>query len=105
MTQWCGLYAFDFDHTVLDGNSDEAITAVLNKPLPPDVKSVFDGTNWTEFMDRVMRYIGEQGIRPDAIVKCLHEMPFAPGNLGILSLQYVFSFPFYFFRIKKLNNL
>jgi len=74
------LYAFDFDHTILDTNSDTAVTELLPTPLPSHIKTIYNGSNWTVFMDKVMEYIGSQGITPIQIFTKMQQLKFLEGN-------------------------
>ena len=76
----CYLYAFDFDHTILNENSDAAITGVVPNPVPDHIRNIYDGTNWTEFMDHVFRYIASQGATVEVIRQKVRELPLTPGK-------------------------
>jgi 4'-phosphopantetheinyl transferase EntD len=46
-TQSCWLVAFDFDHTVVDGNTDtHVIKAAPSGTLPPHVKASYVAGRW-----------------------------------------------------------
>jgi hypothetical protein len=74
------LYAFDFDHTLLDDNSDTAIADLLQAPIPDEINNIFNGKNWTEFMDRVMKYIAAQGVTSEQIYRRIQQLKFLPGE-------------------------
>lgn len=55
------LYAFDFDHTIVDQNSDTAVMEVIHDPVPSNLTRLFDGTNWEEYMEGVFKFVAEEG--------------------------------------------
>ncbi|KAK7913184.1 hypothetical protein WMY93_013395 [Mugilogobius chulae] len=62
------LMVFDFDHTVVDDNSDTWVIRCLpGETLPDSVKKTYRKGHWTEFMGNVMKYLGEQNVTPDQI--------------------------------------
>jgi len=79
------LYAFDFDHTIVKDNSDTFIVKIIKSPLSPKVKASFDGTNWTEYMDKVMKFLATQGKTVDEIQKHIEKLELVPGMKGLLS--------------------
>ena len=74
------LFAFDFDHTVVNENSDTYITKLAKAPVPKEVKSFYDGTNWTEYMNKVFIYLHQQGVTIQDISKCVQQMEPTKGN-------------------------
>ncbi|CAG7723282.1 unnamed protein product [Allacma fusca] len=78
------LYAFDFDHTIVQDNSDTAVTAVIDHSIPDRVESVYDGSNWTEFMNHVFLYLAAEGATLDAMKDKIREMKLVPGMANLL---------------------
>uniref|UniRef100_A0A146QMI9 Phosphoethanolamine/phosphocholine phosphatase n=1 Tax=Fundulus heteroclitus TaxID=8078 RepID=A0A146QMI9_FUNHE len=80
------LMVFDFDHTVVDDNSDIWVLNCLpDQTLPASVKASYRDGHWTEYMGRVMAYIGDQGISPDRIRGVMETIPFTPGMRDLLT--------------------
>lgn len=76
------LYAFDFDHTIVNENSDTFINQLLlDKVLTPSVRSTYDGTNWTEFMNNVFTLHHQQEVSIQQILDCIKQMTLTPGIL------------------------
>jgi hypothetical protein len=51
------LFAFDFDHTIVDANSDMVIQKVFHSgPIPERVRIVAKHQGWTTFMQEVFRF-------------------------------------------------
>lgn len=61
------LYAFDFDHTIVDQNSDSAVMEIIHDPVPDNLQRLYDGTNWTEYMDKIFRFVADEGGTYDVI--------------------------------------
>ncbi|XP_042340288.1 pyridoxal phosphate phosphatase PHOSPHO2 [Plectropomus leopardus] len=80
------LMVFDFDHTVVDDNSDTWVFRCLpDQTLPDSVKNTYTKGHWTEFMSRVMKYIGDQQVSPDRVRSVLETIPFTPGMTDLLT--------------------
>ncbi|XP_022598607.1 probable phosphatase phospho2 [Seriola dumerili] len=80
------LMVFDFDHTVVDDNSDTWVVRCLpGQTLPDSVKSSYEKGHWTEYMGRVMNYIGEQEVSPDRVQSVMETIPFTAGMTDLLT--------------------
>ncbi|XP_022065743.2 pyridoxal phosphate phosphatase PHOSPHO2 [Acanthochromis polyacanthus] len=80
------LMVFDFDHTVVDDNSDTWVIRCLpSQTLPDSVKNSYRKGRWTEFMGRVMSYIGDQEVNPDRVRSVMETIPFTPGMTDVLT--------------------
>lgn len=80
------LMVFDFDHTVVDDNSDTWVIRCLpDQTLPDSVKNTYRKGHWTEFMGRVMNYIGDQQVSPDRVRSVMESIPFTPGMADLLT--------------------
>ncbi|XP_034991635.1 pyridoxal phosphate phosphatase PHOSPHO2 [Zootoca vivipara] len=79
------LLVFDFDHTVVDENSDTWIVkcAPASK-LPDEIKNSYRKGYWTEYMGRVFRYLGDIGIREDEMKRAMTAIPFTAGMKELL---------------------
>ncbi|XP_035538415.1 pyridoxal phosphate phosphatase PHOSPHO2 [Morone saxatilis] len=80
------LMVFDFDHTVVDDNSDTWVIRCLpGQTLPDSVKNSYRKGHWTEFMGRVMNYIGDQEVSPDRVRSVMETIPFTAGMTDLLT--------------------
>lgn len=80
------LMVFDFDHTVVDDNSDTWVIRCLpDETLPDSVRNSYRKGHWTEFMGRVMKYIGEQKVTQAQIRAVMETIPFTEGMKDLLS--------------------
>ncbi|XP_071186932.1 pyridoxal phosphate phosphatase PHOSPHO2 isoform X1 [Salvelinus alpinus] len=79
------LLVFDFDDTLVDDNSDTwVIQCIPDQCLPDLVKNSYQKGRWTEYMGRVMSYIGDQDISPDTIRSVMETIPFTDGMIELL---------------------
>ncbi|XP_033843823.1 pyridoxal phosphate phosphatase PHOSPHO2 [Periophthalmus magnuspinnatus] len=80
------LMVFDFDHTVVDDNSDTWVIRCLpGGTLPDSLRNSYRKGHWTEFMGRVLKHIGEQNVTPDQIRSVLETIPFTDGMKELLT--------------------
>ncbi|TKS69703.1 putative phosphatase phospho2 [Collichthys lucidus] len=80
------LMVFDFDHTVVDDNSDTWVIRCLpGQTLPDSVKKLYRKGHWTEFMGRVMNYIGDQEVSPEKVRSVMETIPFTAGMTDLLT--------------------
>ncbi|KAF6023394.1 hypothetical protein EB796_018311 [Bugula neritina] len=61
------LLAFDFDHTILDGNSDVQVQKLHNGPLPDAVTKLYSGRDWNHYMAAVFDLLHRQNISAEDI--------------------------------------
>lgn len=86
------LIFFDFDETIVDGNSDDAvIEAAPGQQLPDWLKDCFRPGRYNEHMERVLAYMAEQGVREDTIRCAIEKIPPSPGILSLF--QYLRAHP------------
>ncbi|KAF7647375.1 hypothetical protein LDENG_00173250 [Lucifuga dentata] len=80
------LMVFDFDHTLVDDNSDTWVVRCLpGQTLPDYLRNSYRKGHWTEFMGRVMKYIGEQEVSPDRVRSVMETIPFTAGMTDLLT--------------------
>lgn len=80
------LMVFDFDHTLVDDNSDTWVIRCLpGQTLPAALKNSYRKGHWTQFMCRVMNYIGEQKVSPDRVRSEMETIPFTAGMTDLLT--------------------
>ncbi|XP_055982917.1 phosphoethanolamine/phosphocholine phosphatase isoform X1 [Sorex fumeus] len=82
------LLTFDFDETIVDENSDDSIVrAAPGQRLPESLRATYREGFYNEYMQRVFKYLGEQGVRPRDLRAVYEAIPLTPG-MGDL-LQFV----------------
>ena len=57
------LVSLDFDHTLIDENSDLWVKKLApNGELPKDIEAQYKSTGWTEYMGAIFEYLHSIGI-------------------------------------------
>ena len=81
------LVAFDFDHTIIDDNSDLYVRKLApNGQVPKHIKDLYSENGWTEYMGAIFRYLYETGISPNQMLNCMKEIPLVKGMDNLFSL-------------------
>ena len=79
------LFVFDFDHTIVDCNTDTVIYDLLpEKKLPPTVSSQFDGRDWNTFMQVVFNHLRDNNNTQAQINHCVSMSPITEGFKEVL---------------------
>ncbi|XP_015217520.1 probable phosphatase phospho1 isoform X2 [Lepisosteus oculatus] len=74
------LIFFDFDETIVDENSDDVVVrAAPGQALPGWLRETYREGHYNEYMQRVLAYMGEQGVREEAIRAVIEKIPASPG--------------------------
>jgi len=78
------LFAFDFDHTIVEENTDLVVQTIPDKSEAKAVRDSDDKTDWTAFMDRVFGVHHENGVTREDYEKILDSLEFVPGMENLL---------------------
>ncbi|XP_064113282.1 probable phosphatase phospho2 isoform X1 [Macrobrachium nipponense] len=79
------LLAFDFDHTLIDNNSDTYIYKLApGHKIPADLKNLYRKDGWTHYMGEVFKYLHSNGMRKEDILNCLKEIKLTDGMRELL---------------------
>lgn len=79
------LVLFDFDETIINESSDDAVVRALpNQRLPDWLRNSFREGRYNEHMQKVLAYMGEQGVTEASIQAVVEEIPPTPGLLYLL---------------------
>ncbi|KAJ8917477.1 hypothetical protein NQ315_005524 [Exocentrus adspersus] len=73
------LAVFDFDHTVINDNSDTAVLKLINKEVPEEVKQLHKSDGWTAFMQGVFNTLHENNIKEESINNLIRQLPAVEG--------------------------
>lgn len=77
--------AFDFDHTLVDDNSDLYVRKLApNGKLPSEIKALYTDRGWTEYMGAIFEYLHANGTTKEQMLNCIREIQFVDGNLELL---------------------
>lgn len=81
------LIAFDFDHTIVDENSEPFVfTKLAPEGIPDRIKSFYNKLGWNEYVGEVFAYLHSKGTSVDEIKKALYEVKLTAGMKGLLEL-------------------
>lgn len=81
------LVAFDFDHTIIDENSDLYVRKLApNGEIPKDIKDLYRDTGWTEYMGSIFQYLYENGITPEDMKAVMMEIKLVDGMKDLFQL-------------------
>ncbi|NWT15077.1 PHOP1 phosphatase, partial [Vireo altiloquus] len=71
------LLVFDFDETIVDENSDDSV--VRGRALPEQLRQNPHQGSYNEHMQRVLAFLGEQGMRAADFRAIYENIPLSPG--------------------------
>ncbi|XP_014344913.1 pyridoxal phosphate phosphatase PHOSPHO2 [Latimeria chalumnae] len=79
------LLVFDFDHTLIDDNSDTWVVKCASEEKLPDwLKNSYKKGYWTEYMGQVLHYLGDQGIQESKMRSVMATIPYTKGMSELL---------------------
>ncbi|KAL3831736.1 hypothetical protein ACJMK2_023452 [Sinanodonta woodiana] len=74
------LVAFDFDHTIIDENSDLSVIKLApDGELPEEIQAKYSDNGWTNYMGAIFEYLHKNGTTKDDFAKCINDIPFTSG--------------------------
>ncbi|XP_067929731.1 probable phosphatase phospho2 isoform X2 [Watersipora subatra] len=74
------LVAFDFDHTVVDGNTDIVVRQLYSGSLPTEIEALYNAQDgWTDYMAAIFALLHQTGFTQSAIKECIIGIPLVPG--------------------------
>jgi pyridoxal phosphate phosphatase PHOSPHO2 len=81
------LIAFDFDHTIIDDNSDTYIQRLAPNggKIPEEITKLYSSRGWTKFMSEVFKYLRSNGTNQTQLLDCVAEIPLVNGMLELLT--------------------
>ncbi|XP_033963729.1 probable phosphatase phospho1 [Pseudochaenichthys georgianus] len=84
------LVLFDFDETIINENSDDAVVRALpGQHLPDWLRNSYREGHYNEHMQKVLVYMAEQGVSEDSIRSAVEKIQPSPGLLSLF--QYLHS--------------
>lgn len=80
------LFVFDFDHTIVEKNTDVEIQVIPGKsgPLPKDLTKGARKNGWTEFMGKVFEFHAKNGVTQEDYRKVMQAMTLVPGMIELI---------------------
>lgn len=79
------LAVFDFDHTIVDDNTDTVIVQLI-KDIPKEVKLLHRSDGWTAFMQAVFKLAHQQQIDEKEIANHIKKIPPVKGMCELLQV-------------------
>ncbi|XP_030630858.1 probable phosphatase phospho1 [Chanos chanos] len=80
------LMVFDFDETIINENSDDAVVrAAPGQTLPNWLLECYRPGHYNEHMQRILAYMAQQGVQEDAIRTEIECIPASPGLPALLT--------------------
>lgn len=74
------LLAFDFDHTIVDGNTDTWVTkAAPGGDVPLELRNSYERGHWTEYMQRVLAHLHASGVTIADMQTALQQLQYTAG--------------------------
>lgn len=90
------LLAFDFDHTLIDENSDLSVKKLApNGQLPESIEAQYSATGWTEYMAAIFKYLHSIGWILDGFISTLHLVYFLLVSLLVMIRHHHFVYAIY----------
>ncbi|XP_018326871.1 pyridoxal phosphate phosphatase PHOSPHO2-like isoform X2 [Agrilus planipennis] len=88
------LGVFDFDHTILNENSDTvAIDLINRRDIPLTLKEVYRNDGWTSYMQGIFDILRSKGITQQTLTERINEIPPVAGICTLIrELQENFNF-------------
>jgi len=80
------LVAFDFDHTLINKNSDTYILRLLpnGTDLPQSIRKLYSTAGWNDYQREVFRYLHSLHVTKDQLLSCVAEIPLIEGMRELL---------------------
>lgn len=79
------LGVFDFDHTIIEDNSDVVVCNLLSDSIPQQTKKLAETGQWTAYMRDIFSLLHKQGISEEMIRSAIVEIPPVPYFLLFLN--------------------
>ncbi|KAK3865294.1 hypothetical protein Pcinc_029086 [Petrolisthes cinctipes] len=80
------LVALDFDHTVIDNNSDTYVCKLAPGGCIPDhLKALYRKDGWTQYMGEIFKLLHSNQVTREDILTCLTEISLTPGMRDLLT--------------------
>ncbi|XP_062566127.1 pyridoxal phosphate phosphatase PHOSPHO2-like [Saccostrea cucullata] len=74
------LFAFDFDHTVIDENSDLYCKRLApDGKIPQEIEDTYSDVGWTKYMGLIFEYLHSHGVTEQHFRECMNEIPLTKG--------------------------
>lgn len=80
------LVAFDFDHTIIEANSDIVIRKLIpNNEIPDDIKHLYRSDGWTTYMQEIFKILHRIGISKEKVIQTCHTFEETNGMINLIT--------------------
>lgn len=73
------LAVLDFDHTVVDGNTDTIVADLLEKSVRNSVRDLYQKDGWTAYMQAIFELLHKNNIQQQQITTTINNIPAVNG--------------------------
>ena len=73
------LLAFDFNHTLIEANSDVRVQDLSPEPIPKRINAIYGRQGWNKYMGAIFAHLHSKGVKPDHILTCMKGIPLVHG--------------------------
>lgn len=79
------LIALDFDHTVVDDNTDIVVRNLLtSEQIPESVRKLYKGSDWIGYMQEIFNLLHRNGFTQEDILSAIEGIPETPGFIDYI---------------------
>jgi pyridoxal phosphate phosphatase PHOSPHO2 len=83
------LVVFDFDHTIVDDNTDLIVQKLVSSDkITDDVKKLHHADGWTAYMQEIFRILRKSGVTCREIRDAIIHVPATPGMVDLIQFLY-----------------
>lgn len=83
------LAVFDFDHTIVDDNTDLIVQKLVSRDkITDDVKKLHRTDGWTAYMQEIFRLLHKSGVTHSEIHDAITHTPATPGMAELIQFLY-----------------
>lgn len=76
------LAVFDYDHTIVNENTDIVVRDLIDANLIPDeVKKLYKSSGWIQYMQAIFDLLQKHGKTKDDIYEAIQNIPECPGMI------------------------
>lgn len=78
------LAVFDFDHTIVNDNTDTAVASLVDKTLRDSVRYLYARDGWTAYMQEIFHLLRANGVNKKKITETVCSIPSVQGFPGLI---------------------
>lgn len=83
------MVAFDFDHTVVDDNTDIVVRDLIAKDkIPAEVTFLYTSSGWIPYMHAIFKLLHANGIRRSNMLEAIENIPEVTGMKALIRRLY-----------------